>query len=117
MLALHLNGEQLIATQTRRNLERMRTILRNYNEVKQVEIEAKFLEVAQGDLEELGFDWSVSQPGNPDVFSTQGRNLSNAFAGNAIGSNITLTAPKQDYVTSRRGGGLLKLKQSMRPSQ
>ena len=41
-------------TQTRRNLERMRTILRNYNEVKQVEIEAKFLEVAQGDLEEVG---------------------------------------------------------------
>ena len=51
-------------TQTRRNLERMRTILRNYNEVKQVEIEAKFLEVSQGDLEELSFDWTASQGAN-----------------------------------------------------
>ena len=57
--SLAFDGEQLIVTQTRRNLERMRTILRNYNEVKQVEIEAKFLEVSQGDLEELGFDWSL----------------------------------------------------------
>ena len=57
------DGEQLIVTQTRRNLERMRTILRNYNEVKQVEIEAKFLEVSQGDLEEFGVDW-VGSDGN-----------------------------------------------------
>ena len=48
--SLAFDGEQLIVTQTRRNLERMRTILRNYNEVKQVEIEAKFLEVSQNDL-------------------------------------------------------------------
>jgi general secretion pathway protein D len=58
--SLAFDGEQLIITQTRRNLERMRVILRNYNEVKQVEIEAKFLEVTQGDLEELGFDWSLN---------------------------------------------------------
>ena len=92
--SLAFDGEQLIATQTRRNLERMRTILRNYNEVKQVEIEAKFLEVAQGDLDELGFNWSVSQPGNSDVFSTQGRNLSNAFAGNSADSNVTINVTK-----------------------
>jgi len=58
--SLAFDGEQLIVTQTRRNLERMRIILRNYNEVKQVEIEAKFLEVSQNDLEEVGFDWNVS---------------------------------------------------------
>ena len=58
--SLAFDGEQLIITQTSRNLERMRVILRNYNEVKQVEIETKFLEVQQGDLEELGFDWTVS---------------------------------------------------------
>ena len=57
---LAFDGEQLIVTQTSRNLERMRVILRNYNEVKQVEIESKFLEVQQGDLEELGFDWTVN---------------------------------------------------------
>ncbi len=68
--SLAFDGEQLIVTQTRRNLERMRTILRNYNEVKQVEIEAKFLEVAQSDLEEVGFDWSV-QTGAAPLFDSQ----------------------------------------------
>ncbi|CAA6679987.1 MULTISPECIES: type II secretory pathway, component PulD [unclassified Lentimonas] len=98
--SLAFDGEQLIVTQTSRNLERMRVILRNYNEVKQVEIESKFLEVQQGDLEELGFDWTIGdsaqfildsngapvldQYGNPTYdnarqFSTQNRNLSSAF--------------------------------------
>jgi general secretion pathway protein D len=98
--SLAFDGEQLIITQSRRNLERMRVILRNYNEVKQVEIESKFLEVQQGDLEELGFDWTVGDGqqfivdgqgkavldryGNPTfdntrVGQTQNRNLSDAF--------------------------------------
>ena len=74
--SLAFDGEQLIATQTRQNLDRMRTILRNYSEVKQVEIEAKFLEVAQGDLEELGFDWGVtrySTTNDPLFFGTPER--------------------------------------------
>tara|TARA_B100001093_G_scaffold172906_1_gene165788 strand:+ start:3132 stop:5540 length:2409 start_codon:yes stop_codon:yes gene_type:complete len=58
--SLAFDGEQLIVTQTPRNIERLRTILRNYNEVKQVEIETKFLEVSQNDLDELGFNWNVS---------------------------------------------------------
>ena len=108
--SLAFDGEQLIVTQTRRNLERMRTILRNYNEVKQVEIEAKFLEVSQGDLEELGFDWSlkggktqvfddngfpVTQNGqlayNYDrEFATQNRNLNDAFGISSTQSAITI---------------------------
>ena len=67
--SMAFDGEQLIVTQTRRNLERMRTILRNYNEVKQVEIEAKFLEVSQNDLEEVGFDWLARDELTP-IFST-----------------------------------------------
>jgi len=110
--SLAFDGEQLIVTQTRRNLERMRTILRNYNEVKQVEIEAKFLEVAQNDLEEVGFDWTVSQGervrldqfGAPvkDVYgnnvtdyervaTTQGRSINDGFSVNAEASQITIT--------------------------
>ena len=57
---LAFDGEQLIVTQTPRNLDRLRTILTNYSEVKQVEIETKFLEVTQNDLDELGFHWGVS---------------------------------------------------------
>ena len=59
--SLAFDGEKLIITQTPRNIERLRVILANYNQVKQVEIEAKFLEVSQNDLEEVGFDWGISQ--------------------------------------------------------
>ena len=56
--SLAFDGEQLIVTQTPRNIERLRTLLRNYTEVKQVEIETKFLEVSQNDLDELSFNWT-----------------------------------------------------------
>ena len=59
--SLAFDGEKLIITQTPRNIERLRVILANYNEVKQVEIEAKFLEVSQNDLDELGFKWQFGQ--------------------------------------------------------
>ncbi len=109
--SIAFDGEQLIVTQTRRNLDRMRTILRNYNEVKQVEIETKFLEVSQNDLQELGFDWGInngSQPilgtlgqpvldqnGNPTVtfdrsLSTQGRTISDTFGSALDDSAITI---------------------------
>lgn len=87
--SLAFDGEQLIITQSRRNLERMRVILRNYNEVKQVEIESKFLEVQQGDLEELGFDWTVGDGARQ--FSTQNRNLGDTFTSGADSSSITIT--------------------------
>jgi len=110
--SLAFDGEQLIVTQTRRNLERMRTILRNYNEVKQVEIEAKFLEVAQNDLDEFGFNWNVGegarqleddqgfpildQFGDPRVaydrvFNTQGRTISDTFTTDQDASNINIS--------------------------
>ncbi len=115
--SLAFDGEQLIVTQSRRNLERMRTILRNYNEVKQVEIEAKFLEVSQNDLEEVGFDWSagdgkqfildefgapvLDQFGNPTFSnqrqgSTQGRTLSGAFSTDQAASSIRIQRPSED---------------------
>ena len=91
--SLAFDGEQLIITQSRRNLERMRVILRNYNEVKQVEIESKFLEVQQGDLEELGFDWTVNKDGTT-IFEFAPRGLTDAFGVNSTSSAITITAPE-----------------------
>jgi general secretion pathway protein D len=87
--SLAFDGEQLIVTQTRRNLERMRVILRNYNEVKQVEIESKFLEVSQSDLDELGFDWSVTKNGNA-VYTNQNRTLSGAHGGGDASQGVTI---------------------------
>ena len=113
--SLAFDGEQLIVTQTRRNLERMRTILRNYTEVKQVEIESKFLEVSQGDLEELGFDWNL-KGGATQVYGdngfpliqngqlvttaqrelgTQNRNLNEAFGISSSQSAITINGVAQ----------------------
>lgn len=62
---LALADAQLIVTQTSRNMEKVRNILRRYTEVKQVEIEARFLEVRQGQLDELGFDWDLRLGGTP----------------------------------------------------
>jgi len=61
--SLAFDGTQLIATQTARNLERMRSILRRYDKTRQVEIEAKFLEVEQEDLDELGLHWKWTADG------------------------------------------------------
>ncbi|MGZ0707980.1 type II secretory pathway, component PulD [Coraliomargarita sp. W4R53] len=91
--SLAFDGEQLIITQTRRNLERMRIILRNYNEVKQVEIEAKFLEVSQNDLDELGFDWAVTSGNGKHVFDFNGRSTADAFGVNTSSSNININSP------------------------
>src|SRR5258708_1777685 len=63
---LAFDGSQLIATQTPRNLERILNILNRYNDVRQVEIEAKFMEVQQGALDELGVQWNVAtKPTHP----------------------------------------------------
>lgn len=112
--SLAFDGTQLIVTQTSRNLERMRNILRRYEKTRQVEIEAKFLEVQQEDLDELGFDWTVATDGkqmfdpsgNPligetgdpvlsydTVGSTVNRSMADTFALNQSSKGIRITSP------------------------
>jgi general secretion pathway protein D len=55
-----------------RNIERIRNILARYNDVRQVEIEAKFMEVQEGALEELGVSWNLSRRGVAQVNPTTG---------------------------------------------
>ncbi len=61
--SLAYDGSAIIVTQTARNNERIRNILARYNDVRQVEIEAKFMEVQEGALEELGVTWNLSRRG------------------------------------------------------
>lgn len=83
--SLAYDGTQIIVTQSARHHERILTILRKYDETKQVEIEAKFLEVQQGTLEELGFDWMISNNNGLNLFSTGPTQIiSTAAGGNAI---------------------------------
>lgn len=96
--SLAYDGSAMIVTQSRRNQERIRNILNRYDEVRQVEIEAKFLEVAQGDLDELGVQWSATnQSGNLD-FRSSNRSISDAFSANVNGSKIQVTGDPNGVV-------------------
>jgi general secretion pathway protein D len=57
---LAFDGSQLIVTQTLRNIKRVQEILAKYEQIKQVEIETKFIEIAQGKLDELQLGWASS---------------------------------------------------------
>jgi general secretion pathway protein D len=90
--SLVYDGSALLVTQTSRNISRIRNILNRYNEVRQVEIEAKFLDVAEGVLEELGIDWKVTSS-NGDIYQTQYRTLSDAFSPQNSGNQGKIVAP------------------------
>lgn len=114
--SLAFDGTQLIVTQSPRNLEKMRNILRRYDQPKQVEIEAKFLEVNQGSLDELGFNWNISSGSvvtgiNPttgapiesakSLFQTDNRSLSNAFSISRAGTlPLEITQGGQTIINS-----------------
>jgi general secretion pathway protein D len=70
--SLAYDGSAIIVTQSARNNERIRNILTRYNDVRQVEIEAKFMEVQEGALEELGVTWNLNRRGIPRVNPTTG---------------------------------------------
>lgn len=97
------DGTRIIATNTPRNLERLDNILKRYTDLKQVEIESKFLDVQEGVLQEMRFDWRVTSPDGTNYFQTfngdsnnlrdiaQSRVGTNAGAQSTIISNGTTT--------------------------
>ena len=66
----------LLARNTPKHIEKVSALLDRYNRKaveersRQVEIETKFIEVSQGALEELGFDWTLGTPGENISSST-----------------------------------------------
>jgi len=115
--SLIYDGSALLVTQTSRNISRIRNILNRYNDVRQVEIEAKFLDVAEGVLEELGIDWSAGARGSPTFDTTTGlpvldstgnmvmdyrqnyqsqvRSLADAFSPSGVSSALSIVTPDQ----------------------
>ncbi|KXU36054.1 hypothetical protein AXK12_04335 [Cephaloticoccus capnophilus] len=97
--SLAYDGSSIIVTHTARNLERIRNILNRYNDIRQVEIEAKFMEVQEGALEELGVNWNLNtkatqrNAGAQARYMTSGRNLSTAFASNVATQQGSITRP------------------------
>jgi general secretion pathway protein D len=82
--SLVYDGSELIVTHTSRSLSRIRNILNRYSNIRQVEIEAKFIDVDEGVLEEAGIDWLVN--GSGDTYQTANRTVADAFSP-SIGSN------------------------------
>ncbi|HYC69596.1 MAG TPA: hypothetical protein VEB66_00210 [Opitutaceae bacterium] len=100
---LAFDGSQLVVTQTPRNLARIANILRRFRDVRQVEIEAKFMEVQEGALEELGVRWSVSTSPDRPTARAQARyatgdgvtrSLADAFRGTNAAQQISITGPE-----------------------
>jgi general secretion pathway protein D len=100
---LAYDGNKIWVTNKASNLDRLSNLLQRYSEVKQVEIESRFLEVQQGVLQELGFQWNVSNPSHPNNFITTGsslRSLGDAFPSGSAGAQATtITQGTIDPVT------------------
>jgi general secretion pathway protein D len=72
-LAYNERTSTIIVRNTPENLEIFERILATLNVIpKQVEIEAKFVEISQSDLDELGFRWLVGQYQSGDFLSEGG---------------------------------------------
>lgn len=91
--SLAYDGAAILVTHTPRNIERIRNILARYNDVRQVEIEAKFMEVQEGALDELGVNWSMSRRGVPQVNPSTGAPVLDA-------SGRQVFVPRETYNTS-----------------
>ncbi len=95
--SLAYDGSAIIVTQTPRNLERIRNILSRYNDVRQVEIESKFMEVQEGALEELGVQWNMSRRGVPQVNPATGAPVLDA-------NGRQVFVPRETYSTGSAAG-------------
>jgi len=85
---LSYDGTNLIVYQSRKNLDRVKNIIRRYSDIKQVHIEAKFMEVEQKILNELAVNWGLNTIGavstDPNFVSAQSglRTINSVFASN-----------------------------------
>jgi general secretion pathway protein D len=93
---LSFDGTRLIVTQSPKNLDRVKNIIRRYSDIKQVHIEAKFIEVEQKVLNELGVNWSITPTpgGNGTVNAASNlRSINRVFAqNNTAPKNLTINS-------------------------
>lgn len=93
---LSFDGTRLIVTQSPKNLDRVKNIIRRYSDIKQVHIEAKFIEVEQKVLNELGVNWTLAPTanGNGNVNAASNlRTINRVFAqNNSAPKNLTINS-------------------------
>lgn len=95
---LALGAGQLIVTNSGSNLEKVGNIVNLYKDLKQVRIEARFLEVSQSDLDEFGIQWGLSnashtQKSNAASYdlATTNRSLSSSLTGTTVTDQIVIS--------------------------
>jgi len=113
--SLVYDGSAMIVTQTSRNIERIRNILNRYNDVRQVEIEAKFMEVQEGALEELGVDWSANRRGGLEQYTLKGRSLADAFTSTTTGGALRVVRPPAVNAVTGEATPLPDIKEAVIP--
>ncbi len=101
------DGSQFIVTHNADYLKKFENILERYQNIQQVSIEAKFLEVQQGALEEIWFKWRLGensqaqlQTGNDstnNLRSLSALNISSSSSGDGF-----LIANGKEYTVSNR---------------
>lgn len=93
--SLAYDGAAIIVTQSTRNIERIRNILNRYNDVRQVEIEAKFMDVQEGALDELGVNWTAAHTNGAytQSYATSNRSLSGALTTSSSSSAGAIVRP------------------------
>ena len=93
---LSFDGTRLIVTGSPKNLDRVKNIIRRYSDIKQVHIEAKFIEVEQKALNELGVNWTLAPTtgGNGNVNAASNlRSINRVFAqNNTAPKNLTINS-------------------------
>lgn len=110
--SLAYDGAALIVTQTARNLERMHRLLARYDDVRQVAIEAKFMEVQEGALEELGLNWGATTRATQlnarvqATYSTGNRSLADAFTSRSGSQQGGIVRP-EGTTTAADGGSVV----------
>lgn len=97
---LAFDGSQLIITQSYRNLKRVQEILTRYEQTRQVEIEIKFIEVQQGALDELQFNWSFANNTTP-----VNRHLKNLSFGTSKEGNPSLRTLGDAFTAKNASSG------------
>ena len=91
---LNYDGTTLIVTQNRKNLERIRNILRRYSDIKQVHIEAKFIEVSESSLNELSSNLRLINPTTGAIRAqTNLRSINDVYGSNSTSSNGGILTP------------------------
>jgi len=98
--SLAYDGTNLIVTQNRKNLERVRNILRRYSDIKQVHIESKFIEVSQASLNELTTNWQLASIATGAIRAqTELRTLTNVYGVSAASRDGQIVSPPNPTLT------------------